>query len=363
MARPDDTTAQFERSGIPFIPWNLVRGWNAPLKECAMLFAIRNLLREEAWDIVQTFTIKPNVYLPLSLAFSKKKPIFVSTVTGMGHLYTHNGALNGFGRKIVNSLYRFYIQKRLSAITFQNQDDQSYFVRHRLIPDSLPRLTFPGSGVDIDHFHPHSVPEENLDNLRNKFGISKESKIILFAGRLLRDKGILDFVEAAKRVRDGGYSDVRFIVIGSVDGENPEGIPESFIERWSTEKIIDYWGYFSDIRPVLALSDIVVLPSYYREGMPKILLEAASFGKPMITCNGPGCREAVIDGYNGHLVPPRNPQALAEKIMALLQKPELMQEMSRNSRNLAVNHFDEGLIISRMLNLYHELYEGKRSAS
>lgn len=362
MARPDDTTENFERSNIPFIPLDMIRGWNAPLKECATLFTIRSLLKHHQWDIAQTFTIKPNIYLPLSLAFSKKRPIFVSTVTGMGHLYTHNSALNRLSRKIVNNLYRFYIQKRLSAITFQNQDDQHYFIRHRLIPHSLPKLTLPGSGVDTDHFHPHSVSEEGLNGLRKKFGISKESKIILFAGRLLKDKGILDFVEAARRVRDGGCSDAQFVVVGSIDEENPAGISKSSIEQWCQEKIINYWGHLDDVRPALAASHVVVLPSYYREGMPKILLEAASFGKPIITCNGPGCRETVIDGYNGYLIPPQNPAALAEKIIALIQKPQLAQKMGQNSRDLAVNNFDEKLIISRMLGLYHDLYKVKGEA-
>lgn len=355
MAGPDNTTEKFERSNISFIALDMVRGWNSPLKECATLWTIRCLFKHHPWDIVQTFTIKPNIYLPLSLAFSKKKPLFVSTVTGMGHLYTQHSPLNRFSRKMINNLYRFYLQKKISAITFQNKDDQDYFAHHRLIRSSLPQLTLPGSGVDIDHFHPDSVSEEDLRDLRKKFGISQESKMILFAGRLLKTKGILDFVEAARRVRSLGRSDVQFIVIGDIDEENPEGISKKSIEQWCREKIINYCGHLNDVRPALAASHIVVLPSYYREGMPKILLEAASFAKPIITCHGPGCKETVVDGSNGYLIPPQSPQVLAEKILTLIQDPELMQKMGRNSRNLAVNHFDEKLIISRMLNLYHKL--------
>ena len=242
---------------------------------------------------------------------------------------------------IVKMLYRLGLA-RAKVVFFQNKDDHQVLINSGLVHEEVTTC-LPGSGVDLQHFSP-------LTDSEASFRKSKEGQFnFLLAGRLLWDKGVGEYVEAARRIT-ARRSDVKFYLLGFVDVENPTAVSREQVLIWNREGIINYLESVDDIRPYLQKADCAVLPSYYREGVPRFLLEAASMAVPVITTDSVGCRDALNDGETGLLCEPGNVDDLVAKMESILALPvEQLKKMGRNGRKLMVEKFDEEIVIKKYL--------------
>ena len=261
----------------------------SPLGDLMVLGRYRRALRRLRPAAFLGFTIKPNIYGSLA-AHSLGIPV-INNITGLGAMFEQQGALN----RLVTALYRVALG-RSAKVFFQNRDDRALFLERGIVRGEQAGL-LPGSGVDLDHFKP--APEHG-----------RAGTNFLLASRLLWAKGIAEYVEAARRLKQR-RSDLRFRIAGPLDLPGTAAVAESDLENWAEEGLIDYRGPVADIRVELADADCAVLPSFYREGVPRILLEASAMAVPVIAADSVGCREAVVDGETGLLCEPRDPGSLA----------------------------------------------------
>ena len=221
---------------------------------------------------------------------------------------------------------------KAQTVFFQNPDDQKLFVQMGLLSSNYQSIVVNGSGVDLEHFYLTELP--------------KGSPHFLLVARLLVDKGLREYVHAARKVRKK-YPDTRFTIVGQVD-ENPNSIRQSELEEWIEERVVDYAGYLIDVRPAIESCSVFVLPSY-REGTPRSVLEAMAMGRAIITTDAPGCRETVVNGDNGFLVPVRDVEALAEAMLKFVENPELVALMGQRSRKIAEEKYDVHKVNAVML--------------
>jgi glycosyltransferase involved in cell wall biosynthesis len=243
-------------------------------------------------------------------------------------------------------MFRVAFRHQRARTIFQNPDDRRCFVDAGLLrPDQTALIR--GSGVDCATFHPAAEPDGE--------------PVVLLASRLLWDKGIAEFVEAARRLRERGGS-ARFVLAGRPDPGNPTAVPVAQLEAWVRAGILEWWGHRRDMPDVLRRATIVVLPSFYPEGVPKVLLEAAASGRAIITTDTPGCREIVRHRVNGLLVPPRDATAVTRAIEELLGDSGLRRELGQAGRRIAVTEFAEELIVHQTLDVYRTLLGGRRPA-
>ena len=283
-------------AAVPMSP----RG-TSPIGDLGTLLAYRRALAVLRPAALLGFTSKPNIYGSLA-AHSLGIPV-INNISGLGAVFAEQTWLT----RIVSALYGAAL-KRSAMVFFQNRDDQELFEQRGLVkPDQTALL--PGSGIDLDHFAPV------------KRSAGKSGKVtFLFAARLLWDKGVREYVEAARRVRDR-FPGARFQILGIVEPAGHTAVPEGGLRAWDQEGAIDYLGAATDVRQAFADADCVVLPSYYREGVPRVLLEASSMAIPIITTDAPGCREAIEDGVTGLLCAPRSVTSLVEAIERMLAFP------------------------------------------
>ena len=322
-----------------------------PWHDLSLLVEFYCLYRRMRPDIVHHFTIKPVIYGSLA-AHLAGIPLVVNTITGMGYMFVE-GRENGLGvQRITMALYRA-VRGISDVIFFQNKEDMEFFRTNRLVTMEKAAL-IPGSGVNVDFFSPQSANGRVLEGLREELQIRRNERIILCVSRMLYDKGIAELVRCANELRKK-RKDVRFILVGPLAPGNPSMILKEEINRWVRTGNVEYLGRRSEIRELMLLSDIVVLPSYYREGVPRALLEAAAMGKAIVTTDTAGCRDIVRDGKNGFLVPPKDPDALRLGIEKLIQNDTLRAKMGEKSRKRAVNHFDEKIIIQKSMEVYETL--------
>lgn len=271
------------------------------------------------------FTIKPNVYGSLAAA-ALGVPV-INNIAGLGTTFMRAGWLNW----VAKTLYRLAL-RRSKCVFFQNEDDRALFEQAGLVARERTRL-LPGSGVDLARFAPRAAPTVD------------RPPVFLMSARLLWDKGVREYIEAARILKLRGIEcDVR--LLGFLDVANPSAVPREQVEAWQQEGVVNYLGETDDVRPILAEADIVVLPSYYPEGTPRSLLEAAAMGKPIITTDAPGCRDVVRDGVNGYLVPVRDAQALADALARFAALPvDKRLAMGRASREWVEQRYDERFVI------------------
>lgn len=279
--------------GAEFVPVPISARGRSPTADLVTLAAYWRNLRALRPAAFLGFTIKPNIYG--SIAANALGIPVINNITGLGVMFERKGPLS----RLVDRLYRIAL-RRSKKVFFQNRDDRDLFVERRLVrPEQVALL--PGSGVDLDFFRP--VPRSERDGIT-----------FLLAARLLWAKGVREFVEAARIVR-ASRDDAEFRILGPIEPAGPDAVARSDLEQWSKEGVIDYRGSAADVRPELAEADCVVLPSYYREGVPRILLEAAAMTIPVIAADSVGCRDAVKPGETGLLCEPRSVQSLAETIL------------------------------------------------
>ncbi len=307
------------------------RGIN-PIKDFALILELRGIYKKISPDIILHYTIKPNIYGSIAAAMLGIPT--VNNVCGLGTVFLRQNVLS----KIAILLYRwsFRFPKK---VFFQNPDDRDLFVTKGLVPASVADL-LPGSGIDLKRFTPSPFSRNN------KF-------TFLLISRLITDKGILEYVEAVKRMKAQGL-DARFLVLGAKDPKHRRGISEDTVQGWIDSKTIEYLGTAEDVRPFIQAADCIVLPSY-REGTPHTLLEAASCGKPIIATDVPGCHQVVENNYNGLLCKLRDPQDLAESMikMSLLDDTALLR-FGLNGRQKMEREFDESIVITKYLEAISE---------
>lgn len=301
------------------------------LKSLFLLWELFKIYRSERPDAILHFTIKPNIFGSIAAKWAKIRSI--PTVTGLGYTFLHGHWLN----KLTIQLYR-YAFSGLDCVVFHNQDDRALFDQLRIVPQRQSYVVN-GSGVNTNYFRP--LPKSQGDTPFN----------FLFIGRLLYDKGIKEFVEAACYLREWGVA-VSCGVVGDLGSGNPDAVPKDKFLHWIEQGYIEYHGSAEDVRPFIKSCDTLVLPSY-REGMPRAILEALAMGRPIITTDVAGCREAICPD-TGLLVPVKNSKALAEAMLYLCRKDqEEVLEMGQAARARALERFDERLIVGTYVQLCH----------
>lgn len=307
------------------------------IAELSTLRAIFSLLRQVRPDIVHLVTSKSVLYGGL-VARIRKVPAVVASISGLGFVFIASGIKSSLMRSTVSLLYRIAFGKKNLRVIFQNPDDRDTLLR---LGGVTPEKTviIRGSGVDLAEYP--ALPEPD--------GVP----VVTMAARLLWDKGVGEFVAAARLLKDKGVN-ARFLLIGDPDAHNPASVSSDVLASWRSDQIVELLGFRSDIAEVFSCSHVVVLPSY-REGLPKVLIEAAACGRAVVTTDVPGCRDAIIPDETGLLVPVRDPQALADAIQKLLENHSLRQSMGRAGRRLADEAFDIRRVVDKHLAIYQDL--------
>ena len=318
--------------GAEHIAIPIDRAGTNPLADLRLVWTYRRLLKELGPFAYLGFTIKPNIYG--GIAASLTSVPLIANVSGLGTVFIKRGALLA----VVSRLYRFAL-KRAAVVFFQNLDDLELFVARRLVTRAQAQL-LPGSGVDLDRFQPVAVPT----------GLTT----FLFIGRLLADKGVWEFVQAARMVR-ADVPGARFQLLGPLDEGNRSAIARADLDRWVAEGSVEYLGETEDVRPFIAQATAVVLPSY-REGLPRSLLEAAAMGRPLIATDVPGCRQVVDPGVNGFLSQARDPTSLARAMKDLIEaSADERARMGAASRRMVEQGYSETVVIHAYLDALGKL--------
>jgi glycosyltransferase involved in cell wall biosynthesis len=328
VASADEYASRITDAGFSFIPININRKGTNPFEDIVLTYGFYRMFKKEKPDVILTYTPKPNIYASIAARFFEI-PV-INNVSGLGNVFIHAGLLSA----IVTQLYKvaFSISYK---VYFQNNDDLQMFIDKGMVNKSTA-VRIPGSGVDTAKFIPQAHQR------------TKKEFIFLLIGRMLWDKGVGEFVEAARILKEKHHS-VTCNLVGFVDMQNPQGISKEQIQSWSDEQVISYHGASDDIIGTIATADCIVLPSY-REGVSKILLEAASMAKPIITTDAVGCRDAVEDGVTGFLCKTKDSQDLFDKMERMLSLPERERAlMGKRGREKMIREFDERFVIQRYI--------------
>lgn len=329
IAPRDDYSHELEELGAKFAHVDIDQGGTNPYKDLRTLLSFFRVLSENKVELVLNFTPKNNIYCTIAAAVSKTRVI--NNIAGLGVLFINENLTS----KIARFLYKFS-QKFADKIFFQNEEDREIFLSSKMarieITDRLP-----GSGVDLSRFILTPAPNDGVVRF-------------LVIARMLYDKGIGHYVEAARNLKKKYGHRVEFRLLGFLDVSNPSAVSKVEMQAWVDEGIVSYLGVSDKVEEEIAQIDCMVLPSFYREGVPKSLLESGAMGKPMVTTDNVGCRETVDDGVNGFLCAPRDTASLVnalEKIISMDHQQRL--EMGRKSREKIEREFDETIVINKYL--------------
>lgn len=320
-------------AGIRLIPISLSRRGGNPLRE---VMALWRLYRREKPDLVHHVALKPVMFGAFAAGLARV-PAQVNAVAGLGWLFTSSSGVVRLIRPILRWMLARLLNRPHSLTIVQNPEDRSLLERSGL-PAARLRL-IRGAGVDVQIFYPVVSPPEPV--------------CIVLVSRMLWDKGVGEFVEAARRLIEAGVK-ARFVLVGVPDPANPASVPESTLRSWHGLHGVEWWGRREDMPAVLHAAHIACLPSSYGEGVPKSLLEAAACGLPIVTTDAPGCREVVRDGVNGLLVPVRDAAVLADALRKLIDDPALRRRMGEQSRRMAEAEFGQETVVAQTLAVYRE---------
>lgn len=339
VATPDsDRVRELNNAGIEHVPVSMTRSGANPMSELRTVMQLARVIAQRKPDVLHLVTIKPVIYGGLAARIVRAKAV-VYAIPGLGHVFASRGLFASVRRVMVRVAYKFALGHANSRAIFQNPDDLQTFVKHGLLPQGKTRL-IPGSGVDPDEF--------DLPSIKHN-----EPPVVLLACRMLREKGVFEFIDAARIVKRL-QPNVRFILAGDVDTGNPSSLTADELRGAESEGVVEWLGFQTDIRGVLEQSTIACLPSY-AEGLPKSLIEAASCRRPIVTTNVPGCRDIVNDGRNGLLVPPRDAGPLAEAILKLVVNPGLARQMGEEGRAKVLSGFTVGSVVEQTARVYEEV--------
>lgn len=341
ISPPGEYGARLRALGFDWQPVPMDRRSLNPLRESVLLAHLARLFRRERPALVHSFTIKCAVYGSIAARIAGV-PARISAIAGLGYVFTGNDLRAAVLKPVVRGLLSLALSGRKSLLILQNPDDAAVIARLRIIAAERVRL-IRGSGVDCRRFLAR-VPELRASGpLR-----------VLLASRLLWDKGLAEYVEAARMLRAEGRP-VRFLLAGEPDPGNPASVPARAVEEWVSEGLVEWLGQVDDMAAFLATVDVVAHPSYYGEGVPRILIEAAACAMALVTTDAPGCREVVTDGVNGLRVPVRDAGALAAAIRRLADDPSLRARLGAAARETALREFDERIVLEQTLAVYREL--------
>ena len=331
VAPKDEYVVKLELLGCRFVHLEMDNQGTHPIRDLLLLWRFFRLLKTETPDLCLFYTVKPNVYG--SLASRLCGIPFINNVSGLGAVFIKGGWL----RRFVSALYRLAFRNS-NRVFFQNRDDLGLFLENKLVKVALTDV-LPGSGINLHRFTPTYDADRKSLNSPFRF---------LLIARMLKDKGVVEFVKAAKLLKESGVK-AEFFLLGFLDVQNPAAISSEQMKEWTDQEFVKYLGVSDEVREYIASADCIVLPSY-REGTPRTLLEAAAMGKPIITTNVVGCKDVVEHGVNGYLCEVKNAQDLALKMKEmLLLSEDQRRTMGKNGRLKMEKEFDENIVIQKYL--------------
>lgn len=328
---------EIEALGLRTVDLPMSRSGMNILQELRTLHFLWKLYRKERPDVVHHVGMKTILWGTLAARFARVRGV-VNAISGLGGFFAEEN--KGLLARLMPKVLRFAHHRKNLLCIFQNDDDKGLYIKHGIISAGQARF-IKGSGVNLNDFRYTPEPEEG------------KLKVVLTA-RMIVEKGIFVLTEAAEKLRPKYGEAVEFQLIGGLD-DHPGAITEEQLQEVCDGQYIRWLGYRTDVKALLMQCHIVAFPSYYMEGLPKSLIEADAVGRPVITCNSVGCKEAVIDGYNGFLIPTRDVDALAEKLDRLLSDKMLRRQMGRNSREYAEKYFSIDSVVEKHLAIYKEL--------
>ena len=332
---------EIESFGLKFIDLPMNRVGVNIFEEIKTLSFLCRLYKRERPDIVHHVGLKTILWGTLAAMITKVDSI-VNAVSGLGIAFSSENS--SILSKVLLKILRFSHNYKNLVVIFQNNEDKNLFLQNRLIDEEQSEM-IKGSGIDLELFSYTPEPDDNKIS-------------VLFTARMIEEKGVFILTDAAKKLKDK-YSDrVQFLLCGGLD-DNPKAISKSELMSVCDGEYIQWLGFRSDVLDLLKQCHIVAFPSYYKEGLPKSLIEATAIGRPIITTNSIGCKETVVDGWNGFLIPIKDSDTLSEKLSVLIDNKELRQEMGRNSRALAIKDFSIENVVNRHLEIYRRLINNK----
>ena len=335
VAPKDEYSSKLEELGATFVHINIDQGGTNPVKDIGTFYEFYKIYSKHKRSVTLNFTPKNNIYGTLAAKLNGVKVI--NNIAGLGMVFINDSMT----AKLAKLLYKVS-QSKADKIFFQNEDDRALFLEHKLAPVEITdRL--PGSGVDLTRFTLKPAPDDCVVRF-------------LLIARMLYDKGIGHYVESARELKAKYGDKVEFQLLGFVGVNNPSAVTEDEMQAWVDEGIVNYLGVSDCVEKDIAKVDCMVLPSFYREGVPKSLLEAGAMGKPIVTTDNVGCRETVDNGINGYLCELRNTASLTEKLDLIIQMThEQRLEMGRQSRLKIERDFDEQIVIKKYLDIIDKL--------
>jgi glycosyltransferase involved in cell wall biosynthesis len=335
---------KFINNGINYEKYNFSREFTI-LDDLKSILRLRNILKEQPYNtIVHAFDTKPTLFLPFA-SFGLDNIKVSRTITGMGRIFTERTLKNRVLKRVYNVLQKG-IKSKVDFTVFQNSDDAKYFEENSLTQEDKSTIV-KSSGIDLKKFTT-SIDMKRVDRLKDELGINRDTKTFILVSRMVKQKGILTYLKSAKICHQEGYK-YNFLLVGQLDTDKSITLEE--IEEYS--KYVKYLGRREDIKELLALSDIFVLPTYYREGVPRVLLEASAMGLGLITTNMPGCKDVVIDEYNGKLVAINSYRDLASN-MIYMAEDEKLNIYKQNSQK-KVEEFDLNIVVQGYDKVYKML--------
>lgn len=325
------------KAGLQLEPLKFSRSHGKPWQDLMTIFSINRIYRQYQPDLIHQVSLKPVLYGSIAAIFSRPR-VMVNALTGLGFVFSSSQKKAKLLQFMIIPLLRLLLSRKNAWLIIQNPDDQKTLIQAGIINENRTRL-IRGSGVDSKKFKP--VSNNNSD-----------SPIVLLASRMLWDKGVGEFVEAAKLLKQRKVM-ARFVLVGDTDPENPSAVPQKTLSEWQASGLLEWWGKRTDMPNILSGATVVCLPSY-REGLPKVLIEAAACGKAIVTTDAPGCREIVQHGVNGLLVPVKDTQSLADAIGTLLNNQSMREEMGNQGRIIVEQQFTVEKVIDETLRLYDD---------
>jgi glycosyltransferase involved in cell wall biosynthesis len=329
--RDPEVEAKLAAMGVHFVQTPMARAGSNPVSDLRTVANYLRLILSERPGIVVAYTQKPIIYGGLAARLAGGCRFF-ALMSGLGYVFSQAADDRPLLRRIVRTLYRSALRGAETVFVF-NRDDREEMLRQGILSPRQHVVQVPGSGVDVDYFR--SVPVPSGD------------PTFLMIGRYMRDKGIADFIAAAKIVRQR-HPKARFQLLGRAEDQTPTSVSRAEVEQWAGDSV-ELIDETRDVRPYLAASTVFVLPSFYREGLPRTILEAMATGRPIVTTDMPGCREPVIPHVNGLLVPPQDAEALAAALSRFIDEPGLARRMGKESRRIAEREYDVTLVNSLLL--------------